>query len=90
MTRILVTEALSARGLDAMAAAGYEVDVRLGLTPDELLEVVPGANALVIRSATKVNAAVLAAGRDLVVVGRAGVGLDNVDVPEATGAGSWS
>ena len=87
MTRILVTEALSARGLDAMAAAGYEVDVRLGLTPDELLEVVPGANALVIRSATKVNAAVLAAGRDLVVVGRAGVGLDNVDVPEATRRG---
>ena len=87
MTRILVTEALSARGLDAMTAAGYEVDVRLGLTPAELLEALPGAHALVIRSATKVNAAVLAAGRDLVVVGRAGVGLDNIDVPEATRRG---
>jgi D-3-phosphoglycerate dehydrogenase len=70
-----------------MTAAGHEVDVRLGLSPDELLAVIPGAQALVIRSATKVNAGVLAAGRDLVVVGRAGVGLDNVDVAEATRRG---
>ncbi len=87
MARILVTEQLADKGLEAMAAAGHEVDVRLGLSAEELLGVVPGAQALVIRSATKVTAAVLEAGRDLVVVGRAGVGLDNVDVPAATARG---
>jgi D-3-phosphoglycerate dehydrogenase len=83
----LVTEKLAQAGLDALAAAGHEVDVRLGLSTDELLEVMPGAHALVVRSATKVTAAVLAAGTDLVVVGRAGVGVDNVDVEAATTRG---
>lgn len=84
MARILVTEELADSGLDAMRAAGHDVDVRLGLSAEELLGVVPGAHAIVIRSATKVTAPVLDAGRDLVVVGRAGIGLDNVDVPAAT------
>jgi D-3-phosphoglycerate dehydrogenase len=70
-----------------MAAAGHEVDVRLGLSPEELVSAVAGANALVIRSATTVTAEVLAAGTDLVVVGRAGIGLDNVDVAAATERG---
>ena len=83
MARILVTERLSPRGLELMAAAGHEVDVQLALTPEELLEAVAGAAALVIRSATRVTAEVLEAGRDLVVVGRAGIGLDNVDVDAA-------
>jgi D-3-phosphoglycerate dehydrogenase len=87
MTRILVTEELSRRGLDTMAEAGHEVDVRLGLSREALLAAVAGAQALVIRSATKVDAALLESGRDLVVVGRAGVGLDNVDVAEATRRG---
>ncbi|MGD0219036.1 MAG: phosphoglycerate dehydrogenase [Acidimicrobiales bacterium] len=87
MTRILVTEALSRRGLETMAEAGHEVDVRLDLSREALLAAVVGAQALVIRSATKVDAALLASGRDLVVVGRAGVGLDNVDVAEATRRG---
>lgn len=87
MGRVLVTEELAESGLDAMRAAGHDVDVRLGLSADELLTVVPGAHALVIRSATKVTDEVLAAGRDLVVVGRAGIGLDNVDVAAATQRG---
>jgi D-3-phosphoglycerate dehydrogenase len=87
MGRILVTEKLSPRGLELMAAAGKEVDVRLSLSPGELLEAVAGAEALVIRSATRVTAEVLEAGRDLVVVGRAGVGIDNVDVEAATRLG---
>ena len=70
-----------------MRTADLEVDVRVGLAPDELLEAVRGAAAVVIRSATQVNADVLAAGTDLVVVGRAGIGLDNVDVAEATRRG---
>jgi D-3-phosphoglycerate dehydrogenase len=87
MARVLVTEELADSGLDAMKAAGHEVDVQLGLSPEQLLEAIAGAHALVIRSATKVTDDVLAAGRDLVVVGRAGIGLDNVDVAAATKRG---
>ncbi|MGO9581980.1 MAG: phosphoglycerate dehydrogenase [Acidimicrobiales bacterium] len=87
MARILVTEKLSAPGLELMARAGHVVDVQLSLTPAELLQAVPGAAALVIRSATSVTAEVLEAGRDLVAVGRAGIGLDNVDVEAATRRG---
>jgi D-3-phosphoglycerate dehydrogenase len=85
--RVLVSEPLAGSGLDALGAAGLEVDVRTDLTPDALLEAVAGASALIIRSATQVTADVLAAGSDLVVVGRAGIGLDNVDVAEATRRG---
>jgi D-3-phosphoglycerate dehydrogenase len=70
-----------------MRVAGLEVDERLGLGAEELLGAVRGATALVIRSATRVTAEVLEAGRDLVVVGRAGIGLDNVDVDAATRLG---
>jgi D-3-phosphoglycerate dehydrogenase len=87
VSRVLVTEPLAQVGLDALVAAGFDVDVRIGLSPDELLSAVRGASALVIRSATKVDAAVLEAGTDLVVVGRAGIGLDNVDVATATRKG---
>jgi D-3-phosphoglycerate dehydrogenase len=87
MARVLVTEAIAERGLDRLRAAGHEVDVRLDLTPETLLEAIVGAQALIIRSATTVTAEVLAAGRDLVVVGRAGIGLDNVDTAAATEAG---
>ena len=72
MQRVLVTEQLAESGLEAMRAAGLEVDVRLGLSPEELLDAVRGAAALVIRSATQVTAEVLEAGDELVVVGRAG------------------
>src|SRR5438445_4467441 len=87
MARVLVTEELAPRGLDRLRAGGHDVEVRLGLSPEELLEAVPGAHALVIRSATKVTAEVIEAGTDLVVVGRAGIGLDNVDVSAATSRG---
>ena len=87
MARILVTEEIAEGGLDRLRHAGHEVDVRLGLSPDELLEAVPGAAALIIRSATQVTADVLAAGTELMAVGRAGIGLDNVDVAAATARG---
>src|SRR5580658_10122944 len=87
MARVLVTERLAQSGLDLLAQAGHEVDVRLDLSPQELVAVMPGAHGLIIRSATEVTADVLAAGHDLVVVGRAGVGLDNVDVKAATDRG---
>jgi D-3-phosphoglycerate dehydrogenase len=87
MARILVTEKIAEPGLDRLRAAGHEVDVREGLSADELLEAVKGAHALIIRSATQVSADVLAAGVGMVVVGRAGIGLDNVDVEAATRQG---
>ncbi|MGH9036989.1 MAG: hydroxyacid dehydrogenase, partial [Acidimicrobiia bacterium] len=86
-SRVLVTEPLAQVGLDALAAAGFDVDVRTGLSPEELVSAVAGASALIIRSATKVDEAVLDAGTGLVVVGRAGIGLDNVDVGAATRRG---
>jgi D-3-phosphoglycerate dehydrogenase len=87
MGRILVTEQLSRRGLELLRAGGHHVDERLDLGTDELLGAVPGAHALIIRSATMVTADVIEAGRELVVVGRAGIGLDNVDVEAATSRG---
>ena len=87
MARVLITEELAERGLARLRDEGHQVDVRLGLTPGALIEAIPGAAALIIRSETQVTAEVLAAGIDLVVVGRAGIGLDNVDVAEATRRG---
>ena len=85
--RVLVTEVIAEGGLQRLRDAGHEVDIRTGLSPEELLEAIPGAHALIIRSATQVTAEVIAAGTDLVVVGRAGIGLDNVDVAAATERG---
>ena len=85
MARILVTEEIADGGLDRLRAAGHQVDVQLDLS--QLLAQVVGAHALIIRSATQVTAEVLEAGSDLVVVGRAGIGLDNVDVDAATRRG---
>lgn len=87
MARVLVAEEIAERGLDALRAAGHEVDVQLGLTGPQLLAAVVSASALIIRSATKVTAEVIEAATDLVVVGRAGIGLDNVDVATATRRG---
>lgn len=87
MARVLVTEEIADSGLQKLRNAGHEVDIRLGLSPAELLEAVPGAHALIIRSATKVDAATLEAAGDMIVVGRAGIGLDNVDVVKATELG---
>ncbi len=87
MSRILVTEKLAPRGLEMMAAAGHEVDEQLNLSPEQLLKVVPGAHAIIVRSATQITAEVLDAGADLVAVGRAGIGLDNIDVAAATRRG---
>ncbi len=87
MSRVLVAEKLGDAGLELLRAAGHEVDVRTGLSPAELTDAISGAQALIVRSATQVNADLLAAADSLIVVGRAGVGLDNVDVVAATERG---
>ncbi|MEW8979713.1 MAG: phosphoglycerate dehydrogenase [Symbiobacterium sp.] len=83
--KILVTEAISETGISLLQAE-HEVDVRK-VTPEELLEIIPEYDALITRSETKVTAEVLARGARLKVVGRAGVGVDNVDVAAATERG---
>ena len=87
MARILVTEEIADGGLERLRQAGHEVDIQVGKSAEELLSIVPGAAALIIRSATQVSADLLAAATDLMVVGRAGIGLDNVDVAAATKQG---
>jgi D-3-phosphoglycerate dehydrogenase len=87
MARVLVTEAISDSGLQRLRAAGHTVDVRPELSRPELLDEIAGTEALIIRSATTVDAELLAAADRLMVVGRAGIGLDNVDLDGATARG---
>jgi D-3-phosphoglycerate dehydrogenase len=87
MDRILVTEKISAEGLQALKKGDVEVDVRLDLTKETILEAIAEYDALVVRSATKVTAPVIEAGKKLRVIGRAGSGVDNIDVDAATQRG---
>ncbi len=87
MARVLITEKLAERGLDLLRKAGHEVDVQLDLSPEQLLAAVQGAQGIIIRSATQITEEVIAAADQLMVVGRAGVGLDNVDTEAATKSG---
>ena len=87
MARILVTEEIADGGLERLRQAGHDVDIQVGKSAEELLTIVPGSSALIIRSATQVTAELLAVADDLMVVGRAGIGLDNVDVSAATKQG---
>ncbi len=86
MDRILVTEKIAAAGVESLKA-GADVDVWLDLDKSALLEVIGEYDALVVRSATKVTAEVIAAGKRLRVIGRAGSGVDNINVPAATERG---
>ena len=86
MATVLIAEPLADAGVELLASA-HEVDARTSMTREELLAAVPGVDALVVRSATRVDAEVLEAGHHLKVVGRAGIGLDNVDVAAATRLG---
>ena len=88
MIKLLVTDELSKEGLEMLREGGkVQVDVRPGIPHDELLKIIGDYDALIIRSGTKVNAEVIEAGKNLKVVGRAGVGVDNVDVKAATRKG---
>lgn len=84
--RILVAEPIAAEGV-ALLRTSHEVDEQPGLTRDELCAILPDYDALIVRSQVKVDAGLIAAGTRLVVIGRAGVGVDNVDLDAATRAG---
>lgn len=86
--KVLVSDALSEVGVKIFQETpGIEVDVITGLSPEELKEIIGKYNALVIRSATKVTEDIIMAASNLKVIGRAGIGLDNVDIPVASRQG---
>lgn len=88
MYKVLVTDGVDPAGLTALAEApDVELDIRPKLTPEELMEIIPEYDALIVRSATKVTAAVLERAKKLKIIGRAGVGVDNIDVRAATARG---
>jgi D-3-phosphoglycerate dehydrogenase len=88
MHRVLVSDTLSEQGLAILRkGAGLEVDYQPGLNETDLAAAIKGADALVIRSGSKVTARVLEAADQLKVIGRAGIGVDNVDVPAASKRG---
>lgn len=84
--KILVSDPIAEEGLEILKAE-HDVDVNTGLSEDELVSIIPGYDALVIRSGTKVTEKIINAADRLKIVGRAGVGVDNIDVPAATRKG---
>jgi D-3-phosphoglycerate dehydrogenase len=87
MAKVLISDKLSAAAVQIFKDRGIETDVKVGLAPDELKAIIGEYDGLAIRSNTKVTADVLAVATRLKVIGRAGIGVDNVDVPAATQRG---
>ena len=87
MPKVLISDKLSQNAVDVFAAHGVDADVKTGLSAEELQAIIGAYDGLAIRSATKVTDAVLAAADNLKVVGRAGIGVDNVDIAAATKRG---
>ena len=88
MFRVIVSDKLSKEGIDILANTGkIRVDVKTGLKPDELKQIIHEYDGIVIRSATKLTQDIIEAAKNLKVIGRAGSGLDNVDKAAATAAG---
>jgi D-3-phosphoglycerate dehydrogenase len=85
--KVLVSDNLSDQGIQILKKAGLEVDIKTGMSPDELKACIGEYHGLIIRSATKVTADIVGAATNLKVVGRAGSGLDNVDKTAATKKG---
>src|SRR5580765_6705579 len=87
MPKVLIADELSPRAVEIFRARGIAADVATGLKPAELRDRIGEYDGLAVRSATKVTAELLAAADALKVVGRAGIGVDNIDVPAATERG---
>jgi D-3-phosphoglycerate dehydrogenase / 2-oxoglutarate reductase len=87
MPRVLISDALSPRAVEIFAERGVDADVKTGLSADELKKIIGTYDGLAVRSATKVTKALLEHATNLKVIGRAGIGVDNIDVPAATQRG---
>jgi len=87
MPKVLISDKLSPAAIAIFKERGVEAEVKTGLSKDELIKIIGEYDGLAIRSATKVTAEVIRAAKRLKVIGRAGIGVDNVDIPAATAAG---
>ena len=87
MPKVLISDKLSPRAATIFEEHGIDVDVKTGLSPDELKAIIADYDGLAIRSATKVTVDILNATKNLKVVGRAGIGVNNVDIAAATKRG---
>jgi D-3-phosphoglycerate dehydrogenase len=85
--RVLIADSLSPAAVEIFRQRGVEADVNVGLTKAELIAVIGDYDGLAVRSATKADPEVIAAAKNLKVIGRAGIGVDNVNIPAATAAG---
>jgi len=77
--KILIADKVHQAGIDHLINAGYDVDVEIGLSEEQLIEIIPAYDALAVRSAIQVTRPIIEAGTNLKVIGRAGVGTDNID-----------
>ena len=88
MIKVLITDKLAQEGIDLLNSMdGVEAVVKTGISEDELAEIIGEYEGLIIRSGTKVTAKVLSNAGKLKAIARAGVGVDNIDIPEATRKG---
>lgn len=85
--KVLISDKLAEEGVRILEEAGFEVDVNVGLDPEQRKKIIGDYDAMIIRSATKVTPDLLEAASKLKVIARAGTGLDNVDIPAATDKG---
>ncbi|HVY03527.1 MAG TPA: phosphoglycerate dehydrogenase, partial [Caulobacterales bacterium] len=81
MPKVLISDELSPAAVEIFKSRGVEVDVKTGLKKEELLKIVGAYDGLAVRSATKADKDVIAAAKNLKVIGRAGIGVDNIDIP---------
>ncbi|MBT3361227.1 MAG: phosphoglycerate dehydrogenase [Rhodospirillales bacterium] len=87
MPKVLISDKMSPMAAEIFKARGVDVDVKVGMSPEELKACIGEYDGLAVRSATKATADILAAAENLKVIGRAGIGVDNVDIPAATQRG---
>ena len=85
--KIIVAERIADEGIQYLKDKGYEVDVKYGMSPGELLDIIDDYDSIIVRSVTKVNAELIEKAKKLKVVGRAGNGIDNIDVSACTKKG---
>lgn len=83
MTKVLVSDPIDQIGIEILSQVA-QVDVKVGLPVEEIIKIIPEYDALMLRSGTKVTKEIIEAGKQLKIIGRAGVGVDNIDVPVAT------
>lgn len=87
MVKVLISDKMSPKAAEIFRSRGVEVDEITGMSPEELKACIDEYDGLAVRSATKATAEILAAAGNLKVIGRAGIGVDNIDIPAATQAG---